>query len=138
MLFLAAASVGLQPCQFRALLPTLLRQPEKTAAHTFLLNYVGFTQKNQPRQSTGLHGVHQPARRPVNRQARIATTKNDDTGNAGHLGQHLVSRGQACVVGTACTAVDGTGKALAVGVLHEGEEHDDQRSDQQDRAATIR
>ena len=43
--------------------------------------------------------------------------EKDDTGNAGHLGQHLVSRGQACVVGTACTAVDGAGKALAVGVL---------------------
>ena len=56
LLFLAAASVGLQPCQFRALLPTLLRQPEKTAARTFLLNYVGFTQKNSPVRARGCMG----------------------------------------------------------------------------------
>ena len=41
---------------FALLLPTLLRQPEKTAARTFLLNYVGFTQKNSPVRARGCMG----------------------------------------------------------------------------------
>ena len=55
--------------------------------------------------------------------------------NAGDLSQHLICRGQTCIVGTAHTAVDGTGQALTVGVLHEGEENDDQRSHQQNGTA---
>ena len=55
--------------------------------------------------------------------------------NAGGLGQHLISRGQTGIVCAAHTAVDSTGKALTVGVLHESEENDDERSDQQDHTA---
>ena len=42
---------------------------------------------------------------------------------------------QTGIVCAAHTAVDGTGKALTVGVLHESEENDDERSDQQDHTA---
>ena len=41
----------------------------------------------------------------------------------------------ACQYAEKWNAVDGTGKALTVGVLHESEENDDERSDQQDHTA---
>ncbi len=61
--------------------------------------------------------------------------KEHDTCNAGHLGEHLICRGQTGVVCAAIAAIDRTGQTLTMGVLHEGEENDDQRSDQQDRTA---
>ena len=61
--------------------------------------------------------------------------KEDDACNAGHLCQHLVGRGQASIVRAVGTPVDGAGQPLTMGVLHQSEEHDSGRNDEQDDAA---
>ena len=78
----------------------------------------------------GAHGIVIPKRGG----ASVTPTVIKSSAGAAER-QHLISRGQTGIVCAAHTAVDGTRKALTVGVLHESEENDDERSDQQDHTA---
>ena len=117
------------PALGRALSPVpSLRQPAEPAAHTFS------AQKNSPVRSRGCNAFS-ACQTACKQAGQNSNHKEHHACNAGDLSQHLICRGQTCIVGTAHTAVDGTGQALTVGVLHEGEENDDQRSHQQNGTA---
>ena len=91
-------------------------------------------QKNSPVRSRGCNAFS-ACQTACKQAGQNSNHKEHHACNAGDLSQHLVCRGQSRIVGTAHAAVDGTGQTLTVGVLHEGEENDDQRGHQQNGTA---
>ena len=123
-------SCGAQPCLGTGTFPLspLCGSPQNRLPTLFS------AQKNSPVRSRGCNAFS-ACQTACKQASQNSDHKEHHACNAGDLGQHLVCRGQTCIVGTAHAAVDGTRQTLTVGVLHEGEENDDQRSHQQNGTA---